>query len=63
MLSCKDATKLMSQSQDRKLSLMERISLRLHLMMCSGCRNFNEQMAFLRHASRRFVSAFKDPHE
>ncbi len=53
MLNCKQATGLMSRRMDRTLSLKSRISLRIHLMMCSGCRNFNKQMQFLRQASRK----------
>ncbi len=53
MLNCKQATELMSRRMDRTLSLKNRISLRIHLMMCSGCRNFNKQMQFLRQASRK----------
>ncbi|HEY9147415.1 MAG TPA: zf-HC2 domain-containing protein [Gammaproteobacteria bacterium] len=47
MLNCKKATQLMSQKQDRLLSMKERTSLRFHLLMCSGCRNYNQQMALL----------------
>lgn len=54
MLNCKQATALMSQGMDRELGLMQRMSLRFHLMMCSGCRNFNRQMAFLRRGCRKF---------
>jgi predicted anti-sigma-YlaC factor YlaD len=53
MLNCRQATELMSQRMDRKLGLAERLSLRMHLMMCSGCRNFGRQMSFLRQALRR----------
>ncbi len=53
MLNCKQATELMSRGMDRSLSLSRRISLRIHLMMCSGCRNLNKQMQFLRQASRK----------
>ena len=53
MMTCKQATGLMSQAQDRPLTLKERITLRLHLMMCSGCSNFNRQMDFIRKAFRR----------
>jgi hypothetical protein len=53
MLTCKHATKLMSQSQDRPLTLRERIGLRLHLMMCSGCTQFERQLHFIRTACRR----------
>jgi predicted anti-sigma-YlaC factor YlaD len=52
MLNCKEATGLMSQKMDRNLGLGSRMSLRFHLMMCSGCRNFSKQMQFLRQASR-----------
>jgi len=50
MLNCKNATMLMSQSQDRPLALTQRISLRFHLLLCSGCNNYNKQMSFIRKA-------------
>jgi hypothetical protein len=53
MMNCKHATQLISQQQDRKLGIMERIGLRLHLLMCSGCTNFNKQIDFIRVACRR----------
>ncbi|HKX38094.1 MAG TPA: zf-HC2 domain-containing protein [Burkholderiales bacterium] len=52
-LSCKEATRLMSQSQDRELSLGERAALKIHLAMCRGCRAVSEQLGFLRRAVRR----------
>ncbi len=52
MLSCKQASLLMSQALDRRLSFGEKISLRLHLVICVGCRRFERQMAFLRSACR-----------
>lgn len=52
-LSCKEATRLMSQSQDRELSLGERAALKIHLAMCRGCRAVSEQLEFLRRAVRR----------
>lgn len=53
MLNCKQATQLMSQGQDRPLALGERISLRLHLLVCSACSNFNRQLGVMRKALRR----------
>jgi hypothetical protein len=53
MLSCKDASHLISEGQDRKLGLRERIGLRLHLWMCGSCRLFEKQMGQLRQALRR----------
>ncbi|HLA34828.1 MAG TPA: zf-HC2 domain-containing protein [Rhodocyclaceae bacterium] len=44
MLNCRDATCLLSESQERTLSLKERLSLKMHVMMCSGCRNFSDHM-------------------
>ncbi|MEO6975355.1 MAG: zf-HC2 domain-containing protein [Gallionella sp.] len=55
MLNCHDATRLMSELQDRPLSLMERMSLKLHASMCSGCSNFKEQMSTLRVMTRSYA--------
>lgn len=54
MLSCKEATHLMSEAQERDLSLGERLQLKLHLAICDGCTNFRRQMNFLRQACRRY---------
>ncbi len=56
MLSCRQATELMSQEQDRVLSLGERLGLRLHVWICTGCNNYRRQMSVLRAACRRFGS-------
>jgi hypothetical protein len=53
MLSCKEATQLVSQGLDRRLKLWERVTLRVHLAICDGCTHFSRQMAFLRRAVRR----------
>jgi hypothetical protein len=55
MLSCKDVTHLLSEGQDRKLTVGERMSLEMHLAMCKGCSNFKKQMSFLRTACRRYA--------
>ena len=57
MLSCKEATRLVSQGLDRRLGLAERVRLRLHLAICDGCTNFREQLAFLREAVTRLADA------
>lgn len=53
MLSCKEATRLLSEAQDRPLGLAEKLQLEMHLTLCRGCRNFRRQMDFLRAACRR----------
>ncbi|HQR70766.1 MAG TPA: zf-HC2 domain-containing protein [Burkholderiaceae bacterium] len=55
MLNCREVTRLVSESQERPLRVNERMGLRLHLMMCSGCRNFERQMAVMRSAMREFA--------
>lgn len=55
MLNCHDVTKLFSESQERRLSVPERMQVRLHTMMCSGCRNFGVQTRLLRRMAKRFV--------
>ncbi len=54
MLSCKQATEWMSRRMDEELPLSRRMGLRLHLMICKGCRNFSRQMDLLRQVSRKF---------
>lgn len=54
MLNCKDASQLCSEALDRPLGLRERLTLRMHLMMCSGCTQYDRQMAYLRTIARRY---------
>jgi len=61
MLNCRNATRLMSESQERPLSMIERMSLKLHLMMCSGCSNFKEQMGAIRLMTRTFAKGRNRP--
>jgi len=53
MLNCKQATALISLGMDQELTMLQKMGLRFHLMMCSGCRNFNKQMDFLRQGLRK----------
>ncbi len=55
MLSCKQSAELISQGMDRSLSLRERLGLRLHLLMCYGCRNAGQQLEFIRHACKAWM--------
>ena len=61
MPSCKDVTRLVSEGLDRELGFGERVSLRVHFLMCRGCRTFEYQMARLRQAVRD-LSAAEDEH-
>ena len=53
MLSCKEVSGLVSDGQDMEMSVTDRTLLRLHMVMCDGCRNVEKQMLFLREAMKR----------
>lgn len=53
--SCLKATHLLSEAQERELHLGERVSLRVHLMMCRGCRRFGDQVSVLRQLARAYA--------
>lgn len=53
-LSCKEAARLMSHREDRTLSQVETEDLKSHLFVCLSCRNFGEQLGFLRRLARRY---------
>ena len=55
ILSCKEATQLVSQGLDRKLGFWERVRLRVHLAICDGCTNFSKQVALMREAMKRLA--------
>lgn len=55
MLTCKEVTHLLSEAQDRKLTLAEKVHLEMHLAICKGCKNFKAQMSFLREACKRYA--------
>jgi hypothetical protein len=52
MLSCKQVTRLISESLDRKLAWHQRLQMRLHLLLCWPCSCFQKQVRFLRRAAR-----------
>jgi hypothetical protein len=54
-LTCKQATALVSQGLDRKLSRWERCKLKIHLLICDACSNFVRQSEFIRRAVKRMA--------
>ena len=55
MISCDEATRLLSDALDRPLGAGERTVLRMHTWLCSGCRQFGAQVGFIRQAMRGFA--------
>ncbi|MDJ0720634.1 MAG: hypothetical protein QNJ04_03345 [Desulfobacterales bacterium] len=52
MPNCKETSRLVSASMDRKLPFFKRLLLRLHLRMCKYCRRFEQQLFRIRAISR-----------
>jgi hypothetical protein len=63
MLSCKDVTKLLSESMDRSLPLGKRFGVRLHLLICKWCARYERQLLLIREAARRLVATVDAPGE
>lgn len=50
MLKCREATALVLQGEDRRLSVPERLALRIHLLICKACTRFVGQVGLMRSA-------------
>jgi len=46
-ISCKKATYLVSKKEQGRINLFDRITLRMHLGICSLCRRFEQQTGFI----------------
>lgn len=53
-VNCREASRLLSLGCDRPLSAEETAALELHLSKCLMCRNFDQQLRFLRKAAGKF---------
>jgi Putative zinc-finger len=54
LTSCKKASQLLSQMQDRGLTSSERVRLNFHLAACKACAAFERQLRLMREAMRRY---------
>lgn len=63
MLSCKDVTKLLSESMDRSLPLGKRIGVRLHLIICKWCARYERQLLLIRETAMRLAATVGAPGE
>ena len=46
-ISCKKATYLVSKKEQGKIRLFDRITLQIHLGICSLCKRFEQQSGFM----------------
>jgi hypothetical protein len=57
---CKEIVKIISASLDRRLTLRERMILKIHLMACKPCANYLEQSHILSHAAHHIDDDLKN---
>lgn len=55
MMNCEQATRLMSDGCERDLTIRERAAIKMHNLLCDGCRNFNVQVHDLGRIARRYA--------
>jgi hypothetical protein len=61
MLSCRDVTRLISESMDHSLPLGKRIGMRIHLLMCKFCARYERQLLLIRDTARRLGAIEPEP--
>jgi len=45
MRGCKESSRLASEARERRLTWRERLSLRIHVLLCGLCKTYMRQMA------------------
>lgn len=53
MLTCKQASQIISQSLDNPLSWSDRVKLKFHLFICDACTRFSQQLRLIKDAVLR----------
>jgi len=48
--TCKEVTRMASDSMEQKLPLRQRINMKLHFMICVWCLRYFKQLQFMREA-------------
>ena len=54
-MNCREVTEVCSAEMERPLKLGEQVSLRTHLMMCTGCTNYRKQLKTLRQVMQAYA--------
>ncbi len=54
MRTCREVTRLVLEGEDRRLTLGERLGVRMHMLACRTCPTFVEQVALMRSAMGRW---------
>lgn len=54
-ITCKEASRMVSEGLDKELPADQQLRLRAHLAICRGCQSISDRMAFLRRAMRKII--------
>lgn len=57
---CPDVVRLLSLGMEQRLSLMTRIRLKIHFLMCSFCQRYAAQLKYLHEVSHEFPEKVGD---
>ncbi len=57
MLTCREVSRLISDSMERKLPLKTRFRMRLHLVMCKNCRTYEMQLHLMQDITKDISQA------
>src|SRR5437899_7086881 len=52
--TCPEVVRILSLGVDKELSLITRIKLRIHYLMCAFCERYAKQLNYIREVSREF---------
>lgn len=63
MLSCKDATDLVSRAQEIELKSWDRFKMKLHLLMCPVCKRFAKQTGAVIPMLKDYIASVELPDE
>lgn len=63
MLSCKKATELIEKRQVNKLTIAEKLQLKMHTSMCEACSAYEKQSLTLDKAIKQWIGSKKKPQE
>jgi hypothetical protein len=56
MFNCREVTRMVSESMDREMPLIQRMGIRFHLMMCRWCSRYRKQLLFIRTVLKLYLA-------
>lgn len=58
IFNCREVSRLVSESLDRKLPLHQRMGIRVHLSMCKFCSRYRKQLLILRAIMQQYAESY-----